>query len=215
VPDVRPGRSLWLVSVVVGVGLGGFSLLADGIVGGRLVGILGNIASPWGLAAFFVGRLTTSHRQGAVLGALTLLVGVVVYYLGGALRGYTVGEVDLVWTAIAVVAGPVMGWSGAAISSQPERPPILAVAAPSAMLVAEAIFLAIDRRVWHYDLRAETYRLIDLGVMVALVLGALVLPVVFEKDRRRRRLVYLIVALAGAGGAVGFVLLREFIVRLA
>ena len=56
------------VSVVVGVGLGGFSLLADGIVGGRLVGILGNIASPWGLAAFFVGRLTTSHRRGAVAG---------------------------------------------------------------------------------------------------------------------------------------------------
>jgi Family of unknown function (DUF6518) len=68
VPDVRPGRSLWLVSVVVGVGLGGFSLLADGIVGGRLVGILANIASSWGLAAFFVGRLTTSDRQGAVAG---------------------------------------------------------------------------------------------------------------------------------------------------
>jgi uncharacterized protein DUF6518 len=171
VPDVRPGRSLWLVSVVVGVGLGGFSLLADGIVGGRVVGILGNIAA-WGLAAFFVGRLTTSDRRGAVAGTLTLLVGVVVYYLGGALRAYTVGEVDLVWTAIALEAGPVMGWSGAAISSQPERPPILAVAAPSVMLVAEAIFLAIDRRVWHYDLRAETYRLIDLGVMITLVLGA-------------------------------------------
>jgi Family of unknown function (DUF6518) len=215
VPDVRPGRSLWLVSVVVGVGLGGFSLLADGIVGGRLVGILGNIASPWGLAAFFVGRLTRSHRQGAVTGTLTLFVGVVVYYLGGALRGYTVGEVDLVWTAIALVAGPVMGWSGAAISSQPERPPVLAVAAPSAMLVAEAIFLAIDRKVWRYDLQAESYRLIDLGVMVALVVGGVVLPVLFEKDRRRLRLVYLIVALAGAGGAVGFVLLREFIVGLA
>jgi hypothetical protein len=211
---VRPGRSLWLVSAVVGVGLGGFSLLADGVVGGRLVGILGNVASPWGLAAFFVGRLTTSSRRGAVAGALTLVVGVVVYYLGGALRGYIVGEVDVVWTAIALVAGPVMGWSGAAISSQPDRPPIIAVAAPSAMLLAEAIFLAIDRRVWHFNLRAETYRLIDLGVMVALVVGALVLPMVFEKNPRRRRLVYLIVALAGAGGAVGFVLLRELIVGL-
>ena len=211
---MRPGRSLWLVSALVGVGLGGFSLLADGVVGGRLVGILGNVASPWGLAAFFVGRLTTSSRRGAVAGALTLVVGVVVYYLGGALRGYTVGEVDVVWTAIALVAGPVMGWSGAAISSQPDRPPIIAVAAPSAMLLAEAIFLAIDRRVWHYNLRAETYRLIDLGVMVALVVGALVLPMVFEKDPRRRRLVYLIVALAGGGGAVGFVLLRELIVGL-
>ena len=66
-------------------------------------------------------------------------------------------------------------------------------------IVAEAIFLAIDRRVWHHNLVAETYRLIDLGVMVALLVGGVVLPVVFEKDRRRRRLVYLISALAGVG----------------
>jgi hypothetical protein len=214
VPAVRSSSRLWLVSVLVGVGLGGFSLLADGIIGGRLAGILGNIASPWGLAAFFVGRLATEPKRGAVAGTLTLVVGVAVYYLGGALRGYTVGEVDLVWTAVALVAGPVLGWSGAAIASEPERPPILAVAAPSAMLVAEGIFLAIDRTVWHYDLAAETYRLIDLSVMVALVVGGVVLPMVFEKDRRRRRLVYLVVALAGVGGAVGFVLLQEFIVGL-
>ena len=179
------------------------------------IGILGNIASPWGLAAFFVGRLTTSTKRGAAAGAVTLVVGVAIYYAVGAARGYVVGDVNLLWTAIALVAGPVMGWSGAAVTSKPERPPVLAVAAPSAMLVAEAIFLAIDRRVWHYDLQAETYRLIDLGVMVALVVGGVVLPVVFEKDRRRRRLVYLVIALAGLGGAVGFVLLRQLIVGLA
>jgi len=212
---MSPNRRLWVVSVVVGAGLGAFSVLADGIIGGRLIGILGNIASPWGLAAFFVGRLTPSTKRGAAAGALTLVVGVAIYYAVGAARGYVVGEVNLLWTAIALVAGPVMGWSGAAVTSKPDRPPALAVAAPSAMLVAEAIFLAIDRKVWHYDLRAETYRLIDLGVMVALVVGGVVLPLVFERDRRRRRLVYLVVALAGVGGAVGFVLLRRFIVGLA
>ena len=76
-----------------------------------------------------------------------------------------------------------MGWSGAAISAEPERPPVLAVAAPSAMLVAEAIFLAIDRKVWRYNLGAKTYRLIDLGVMLALLVGGLALPLFFEKDR--------------------------------
>jgi hypothetical protein len=182
-------RRLWLVSAVVGAGLGTFSVLADGIIGGRLFGILGNIASPWGLAAFFVGRLTTSPRRGTAAGALTLVVGVAVYYSISAARGYVVGEVNLVWTAIALVAGPVRGWSGAAISSERERPPMLAVAAPSAMLVAEAIFLAIDRRVWHWNLAAETYRLIDLGVMLALLLGGLALPLFFEKDPRRRRVV--------------------------
>jgi Family of unknown function (DUF6518) len=66
-------RRLWLISVVVGAGLGAFSLLADGIIGGRLFGLLGNIAAPWGLAAFFVGRLTTSTKRGAAAGALTLV----------------------------------------------------------------------------------------------------------------------------------------------
>jgi Family of unknown function (DUF6518) len=208
-------RRLWLVSIVVGAGLGAFSVLADGVIGGRLFGLLGNIAAPWGLAAFVVGRLTTSPKRGAAAGALTLVVGVAVYYLVGALRGYVVGEANLVWTMIAVVAGPVMGWSGAAISSDPERPPVIAVAAPSSMLVAEAFFLAIDRRVWYWDLVAETYRLIDLGVMLALLLGALALPVFFEKDPHRRRVVYLIVALAGVGGAVAFVFLRGLIARIA
>ncbi len=121
---MAPSRRLWLVSVMVGAGLGAFSVLADGIIGGRLVGILGNIASPWGLAAFFVGHLTTSRKRGTAAGALTLVVGVVLYYLVGALRGYVVGDVTLVWTMIALVAGPVMGWAGAAIASQPQRPPM-------------------------------------------------------------------------------------------
>ena len=47
--------------------------------------------------------------------------------------------------------------------------------------------------------------------MLALLVGGLVLPVVFEKNRRRRGIVYLVVVLAGVGGAIGFVLLRELI----
>jgi hypothetical protein len=43
-----PSRRMWLVSIAVGVGLGIFSLLADGVIGGRLVGILGNIAARGG-----------------------------------------------------------------------------------------------------------------------------------------------------------------------
>ena len=148
---MRPSRRLWPVSVVVGVALGAFSLLADGIVGGRLFGILGNIASPWGLAAFFVGRLTTRRSEVRLRGPWHCWWG---SRSTTGRRGARIHRRrgDLVWTAIALVAGPVMGWSGAAISSEPERPPILAVVAPSGMLVAEAIFLAIDRKVWHYDL---------------------------------------------------------------
>jgi hypothetical protein len=84
---MSPGRRVLLAAVAVGCLLGTFSILADGIIGGRLFGILGNIASPWGLAAFFVGRRATSSRLGATAGALTLVVGVTTYYLGTALRG--------------------------------------------------------------------------------------------------------------------------------
>jgi hypothetical protein len=51
--------------------------------------------------------------------------------------------------------------------------------------------------------------------MLALLAGGLVLPWFFEKDRHRRRIVYLVVVLAGVGGAVAFVVLRELISRIA
>jgi hypothetical protein len=203
------------IAVVVGAGLGIFSQLADGVLPGRLFGILGNIAAPWGLAAFLVGRGTTSLRRGTLAGGLTLVVGVGVYYLVGALRGYVVGEVNLVWTLTALVAGPVMGMSGAAIAARPARPPIAAVVAPSAMLVAEAIFLVMDRRVWRWNLGAEPYRLIDLGVILALLLGGLALPALFVKDPPRRGAVVLAVLVTGLCGSVAFVALQGLIVGIA
>ena len=118
------------------------------------------------------------------------------------------------WTLIALVAGPVMGLCGAAIASRPTRPPVAAVAAPSAMLVAEAIFLLLDRRFWLWNLRAEPYRLIDLGVALALLVGAFALVAVFEKDRHRRLVVSLVIAAAGVCGAFGFVLLQRLVVAV-
>jgi hypothetical protein len=211
---MSPGRRLLLFAVVIGGLIGTFSILADGIIHGRLIGILGNIASPWGLAAFLVGRRTESPRLGAAAGALTLVVGVTTYYLGAALRGYVLGDANLVWTAVALVAGPVMGWCGAAIASRRGRPPTAAVVLPSAMLVAEAIFLAVDRRVWRWNLGAEPYRLIDLGVMVALFFGGFALAAWLERDRRHRTATFLAVAAAGVAGAVGLVMLQGLIVRI-
>ena len=46
---------MFALAVVVGVALGVFSILADGILPGRLFTLLGNIAAPWGIAAFVVG----------------------------------------------------------------------------------------------------------------------------------------------------------------
>ena len=208
-------RGVLLVAVVVGVALGVFSLLADGVFRARVFEVLGNLASPWGLAAFFVGYRAASWRQGAFAGALALVVGVATYYNGGVVRGYVVTEVNVVWTVAALVAGPIMGACGAAISTRRERPPVVAVAAPAAMLVAEALFLLIDRRVWAWNLSAEPYRLHDLGVAVAMLVGGLVLPWVFVKEPRRRGNTYLVVAATGTIGAFAFVLLQRLIAALA
>jgi hypothetical protein len=123
--------------------------------------------------------------------------------------------VNLVWTLTALVAGPIMGLSGAAVGARPARPPIAAVVAPSAMLVAEAIFLVMDRRVWRWNLGAEPYRFIDLGVIVALLLGGLALPALFVKDPRRRGTVVLAVLVTGLCGSVAFVALQGLIVGVA
>jgi hypothetical protein len=210
---MSPARRLTLTAVAVGVALGVFSTLADRIIGGRVIGILGNIASPWGLAAFFVGRGTSSPRRGAGVGATTLVVGVATYYLLAASRGYVVGSIDALWTGIALVAGPVMGLCGAA--TRAEHPPAWAVIAPGAMLVAEALFLADDRRVWRWNLGAEPYRLIDLAVMGVFLIGGLALTAWLGRGRPHRIAVLLATGAVGVVGAMAFVLLKDIIVRIA
>jgi hypothetical protein len=174
--------------------------------------ILGNLASPWGLAAFLVGLWATPLRRGAIAGGVTLLVGVATYYAGLLLRGYLLVEVSAVWMVLAAVVGPIMGLSGAAISSRRSRPPLPALVAPAAMLVAEAIFFLVDRRVWRYDLGGEPYRLIDVGVAAALLAGGIVLPSWFVKERLRRIVVSAAVIATGALGALAFDLLKRLIV---
>jgi Family of unknown function (DUF6518) len=208
---IRTERHSLVIAVLVGVGLGTFSLLADGVIGGRLFGILGNMAAPWALGAFFVGHRATSLRRGALLGALTLVVGVAVYYVSGAVRGYVVGAPTLVWTLTALLAGPTMGLCGAAVAARPARPPLAAVVAPSALLVAEAIFLVVDRRPWHWNLGAEPYRLIDLAVAVVLFLGGFSLALFLAKEARGRATILAAVAVVGAIGAVALAGVRELI----
>jgi len=213
-PPIPRRRGVLLVAVVVGVALGVFSLLADGILPGRLVTLLGSIAAPWALAAFVVGYRATSPRQGALAGAIALVVGVATYYAGAGARGYAVGELNVVWTVVALVAGPVVGACGAAISTRREHPPLVAVILPGAMLVAEGLFLLYTRRVWRTDFGAEPDRLIDVGVAAALIVGGVMLAWVFVKEPGRRSNALLGVAAVGVVGAFGFVLLERIIVAL-
>jgi hypothetical protein len=212
----------WVATAVaVGVVLAGFSVLADGVIPSRTVVILGNVASPWAIVAFAVGRTSPSARRGALTGALTLSIGVVGYYLAQAARlttltvdePLTVNDLNpthVVWLLVAVTIGSVMGLAGAA--SKWIRPPIAAGVALSAALIAEAGFMVLDRRPWLWNLSAESYRVADLAIMVGLVLAAFTLPAWLFSDRTRRRIAYLAIVATGAVGTIALVGLYRLIV---
>jgi hypothetical protein len=207
-------RPAWLfpIAVTAGAGIGLYSVLADGILPGRVFLILGNMAAPWGLVAFLVGRQTTSYRRGAAAGGVTLVVAVLVYYVGTAIRGFVFAGQTVAWTVVALRAGPVMGLCGAATAARRSRPPIVAVVLPSAMLLAEALYQLDTWKTWRWNLEAERYRLIEAGVALALVVGGLLLPFLLVKDRRDRRIATLLVPVAGIAGAAGLVLLGRLII---
>jgi hypothetical protein len=211
---LRREARLFPTAAAVGVAVGIYSVLADGIIPGRPFVLLGNMAAPWGLVAFLVGRLTTSTRRGAIAGGMTLVIGVLVYYLGTAVRGYVFGGQTVAWTLVALVAGPVMGLCGAAVAGRPSKPPLAAVVVPSAMLLAEALFQLNSFKVWRWNLVAEPYRLEDLAVVLALVAGAFILPRVLVKHPHDRHLAYLLVPVTAVVGAVGLVVVQRLIIAV-
>lgn len=214
-PPGREGR-LFAIAAASGVGIGLFSILADSITDTpRLFVLLGNMAAPWGFVAFLVGRRATSNRRGAIAGATTLVVGVVVYYIGAAIRWYDFGGQTIAWTVVALVAGPVMGLCGAATAARPSRPPIAAVVAPSAMLVAEALYQLDSYKAWRWNLATVQYRLAELGLALALVAGGFLLPRMLVKDPHDRHLAYLLVPVVAVVGAAGLVMFERLIVRIA
>ncbi len=207
-------RHQLLLAAVVGAALGALSFLGDGRLGGRAFVLVGNLASPWGLAAFGVGRFSKSARGGALAGGVTLLAGVVVYYLLGASVGYVVNAGNVVWIAVAVLVGPVLGLAGGVVASGGGRSRLAAAAAPSVMLMAEATFVLIERRVWLWNLAREPHRIIDLAVIAVMIALALTLPVWLVRERHRLRLVYPAIVLGGLAGAGGLALLYEILLRV-
>jgi hypothetical protein len=145
---------------------------------------------------------------------VALVVGVATYYAGAAIRGYVLADLDVVWTAVALVAGPIVGACGATIAMRREHPPLPALVLPGAMLVAEGLFLLYDRKVWRTNFGAEPYRLIDVGVALALVAGGFAIAWAFAKEPDRRPRALGGVAVVGAVGAFGFVALERIIVAI-
>jgi hypothetical protein len=201
-PDLSWTRLLALAAAG-GAALAIFSSLGDGIIRLRLLTVLGNLGSPWGLAAFGLGLVTTSRLRGSVAATLLLLIASAIYALPLILGGHGVGSTTLQWAVVALLVGPVMGYCGAAVAGSRPRPPSLAVAAPSTMLVAEAVFFLLERRFWLWNLRAEAYRLVDLGIALAFIALALWLPLLLAQGRRRLIKIYVVALGGGSLAAAG------------
>ena len=157
------------------------------------------ISARRGLAAFGLGLITTSRFRGAIAATFMLLLASALYALPLVLGGYGLGPTTLQWAVVALLIGPVMGCCGAAVSGGRPRPPVLAVAAPATLLVAEAVFFLWERQVWLWNLQAEPYRLVDLGIALGFIGLALWLPFVLTQERGRLARIY---ALALGGGAL-------------
>ena len=102
-----------------------------------------------------------------------------------------------------------MGACGAAISTRREHPPLVAVVLPAAVLVAEGLFLLYDRKVWRYNVVAQTYHDVYVSVALALIAIGFALSWVFAKKERGRA--SLLVAGVGVLGAIGFAVVERVI----
>ncbi|MEA2516734.1 MAG: hypothetical protein QOG16_572 [Actinomycetota bacterium] len=201
------GRVL-LATVLVGGALGALSVFGEGPGRPRALVLVANLASPWGLAALFLGRWTREPRRGAIAGAGALVLGMVAFYVFTPAL-YLHGIRDIIWTAVALIVGPIMGLCGAlTLSHRHRRVALLALAAPSAMLLSETLWLAKDRRAWAWNLRLEPQRIVDVVVLIVLAVLAFLLPRLLSNDRDRFPRVYLLVVVLAIAGAVGFVTLQ-------
>jgi hypothetical protein len=210
-----PPQRVWLivaVSVAVGLGLGALSYFGEGPRRPRAVVLLANLTSPWGIAAFLLGLWSRSLRWGAALGGAALVVGLAFFYTVTP-PIYEHSLRDIVWTLTAVVVGPVMGFCGAAIRSPLLRLRMAGAVVAGAMFLAEAVWLALERRVWRYNLAAEPHRYIDLSVMIVLIGLAASVPLVLPRSTNRSP-TYLAIAVLGLGGAAALAGLHSALVRV-
>lgn len=207
------GRRRPIVPILIGgVAVGGLSVNGDGIVPSRAVVLVGNLAAPWVLTAYLVGRRASNPRAGAVSGALALLLGCLVYYLSRLIRfDVEFASFDpllLIWFAVSILVGPIIGACGGAHTAGVT--PVLRTALPSGAVLGEAIWFVSERQLWQANVLAEPHRLVDVAIAALLALTPLVIA---ARDRGAGRplATWGSVVLAAGSTATGLWLVRTVI----
>ncbi len=105
------------------------------------------LGGPWLAAAWAIGALTRSRRRGAIFGGAALGVGTAAWYVltvvadGRAALDYAL-PVAGAWMPVALGAGALFGFAGAAWSDGTPRERAASVAALAGALAGEALLLA-------------------------------------------------------------------------
>ncbi len=108
-----------------------------------------------------------------------------------------IGLAASIWLGVALISGPVLGLCGGRVGMSDARPPPWAVVVPSAVLLSEAVWVAITWRVWVVPNPQDS---VELAVVVVIALLAFALPWLTLRGTDRLAVAYLaVLALSGSG----------------
>ena len=175
-------------SIVGGAALGVAAWVSDQL--GYPLGLLipANAIGAWLAVAFVLGGSARTLPTGALRGLIGLLSAVVAYYLliavfGQGYRALGASHAAAVWGAVAVIAGPILGGSGAVWRHGVGWPRALGVAVLAAALVGEGIVFGGPRLLHVDQLVYDPGAFLFLG---EILIGALLPFVLLRPDERLR-----------------------------
>jgi hypothetical protein len=142
-------------SILSGIVLGGAAWLSDQLEWPYSLLIPANAIGVWLAVAFALGGSARTIVTGALRGLICLLAAVAAYYLliavlGTGVRVIGASHAATVWGLVALIAGPVLGGSGAVWRHGTGWPRALGVAVLAAALVGEGVVFGGPRLI-HVD----------------------------------------------------------------
>lgn len=154
-------------SVALGVGLVAGALILVAHESRNAIVVAGDIGGPWVLAAFGVGTISRSRGIAALAGAVAMVAMLIGYYgVAGLDEGVETAHAFRFWLAVALAAGPALGFVGwHALSSRPVVR-VLSIALLAGYLVAEGYVF------WSYGHRLVPAAEIAAGLTVSAFLPA-------------------------------------------
>jgi Family of unknown function (DUF6518) len=137
-------------AIVLGVALGAAARLAD-VLGSPWFAIVpANAIGAWLALAFLVGAGARTIPTASLKGLVALAAAVVAYYaliaaFAGGFRAIGASHAALIWGAVAVIAGPILGAAGGAWRRGRGWPRAIALGLLAAALLAEGFVFGAPR----------------------------------------------------------------------